>query len=230
MRNIVRKLLLGGAAGVLMPMMIATTGASASVTPSKGEAKPKPKYVHATTLKTQCKIYENILKAGVPERFWTQPTDYHVGVRYTTPFIAAPSGTHKYSLILDTARSKATPQINPHWGFIDQSCLKDPYAYSMAGQRLPDLQGVDGHGNVKAVALTAAHAGKKQIKLIHADSVGTLRDAPRSFVIGNVRAHDPFYITTAHCGQHAADTWILGYAPNSERWGYVEASHLPACR
>ena len=63
-----------------------------------------------------------------------------------------------------------------------------------------------------------------------ADRLSRSPTAARSFPIGNLRAGDPFRITTAHCGHHAGDVWILGYSPTAQRWGYVEAAHLPACR
>jgi hypothetical protein len=54
-------------------------------------------------------------------------------------------------------------------------------------------------------------------------------NAAKSFAIGNVRAGEPFYITKSRCGKNQPGGWILGYAPESGRWGYVQARHLPAC-
>ncbi|WP_101836086.1 hypothetical protein [Frankia canadensis] len=180
-------------------------------------------YTHSTTLKKDsCPVYENFPKNGVPARSWTKArrspngTTYHVGVRYTYK---------GYALILDYAAHG-----DPSWGFISRDCLRDPRAYDAQQHPLPDLKAIGGKSQTKAVPVSADHAGKKKGALIHPTSVGTLRSAPRSFVIGNVRPGDPFYITTAHCGHHTAQTWILGYAPKSGRWGYVEALHLPACQ
>src|SRR6185369_14863331 len=107
----------------------------------------------------------------------------------------------------------------------------DPHAYDADGHQLGDLRAIGGNKLTKDVAMSAAHAGKDQRTRLHIGSgdVGTLRNAGKSFAIGNVRTGDPFYITTEHCGQHAPESWILGYAPNSGRWGYVQARHLPAC-
>jgi hypothetical protein len=180
-------------------------------------------YTHSTTLKKEkCQVYENFPKDGVPERSWTKTrrsssgAAYHVGVRYTYK---------GYALILDYAKNS-----EPSWGFIAQDCLNDPRAYDAQQHPLPDLQAVGGNGRTKAVPVSADHTGKEKGALIHPDSVGTLRSAPQSFVIGNVRSGDSFYITTAHCGHPGPQTWVLGYAPQSGRWGYVQASHLPACR
>lgn len=181
-------------------------------------------YTHATTLKRDCAINANFPKAGVPPRSWTKKRRStkgklnHVGVRYTYK---------GYAMVFDSAR-----KVDPSWGFIPQSCLTDPYAYSEGdhGTRLPDLRAIGGNGHVKVVPVSAAHAGKTKHGPIHLGSNGSVRSAPRSFVIGNARKGDPFFITTTHCGHHSATTWILGYAPNSGRWGYVEAMHLPACR
>jgi hypothetical protein len=78
-------------------------------------------------------------------------------------------------------------------------------------------------------AAARRNSGKAQHGTIHLGSNGSLRSGARSFVIGNGIKGDTFRITTAHCGHHAKTAWILGYAPASGRWGYVEAMHLPAC-
>jgi hypothetical protein len=128
--------------------------------------------------------------------------------------------------VLDYARKS-----DPSWGFIPESCLTDPHAYSGGdhGSVLPDLRAIGGGGQVKAVPISAPHSGKAQHGTIHLGSNGSMRSAARSFVIGNGTKGDTFRITTAHCGHHAKTSWILGYAPSSGRWGYIEAMHLPAC-
>jgi hypothetical protein len=182
------------------------------------------KYTHASTLtQEQCTVFENYPKPGVPVRTWTaarrSPTGqtHHLGVRYTY---------NSYALVLDHSRT-----TSPSWGFVAKSCLTDPYAYDGAGHRLGDLSAIGGNGAVKAVPVSAAHDGKKTVATLHVGNgtVGTLRSAARSFVIGNVRDGDPFQITTAHCGHHNPEQWILGYAPDSGRWGYAQARVLPAC-
>lgn len=205
-------------AGVLAGVLV-------TVTTTAGAADAaKTHYTHPTTLKGNCAIHENVPKAGVPDRTWLKKRRSSsgrlnkVGVRYTYK---------GYALVLDYAKRK-----DPSWGFIARSCLTDPYARSGGdhGSRLPDLRAVGGHGTVVTVPISAPHSGRTRRKVIHLGSNASVRSGPRSFVIGNARTGDPFQITTAHCGHHSATTWILGYAPNSGRWGYVEAMHLPACR
>lgn len=106
-----------------------------------------------------------------------------------------------------------------------------PRAYDQSGSPLPDLRAPGGSGAVKDVPISAPHDGLSHDTTIHVGTgeVGTLRSGAKSFVIGNVRAGDPFQIPAAHCGTHTPESWILGYAPNSGRWGYVQAQHLPAC-
>lgn len=183
-------------------------------------------YTHATTLrKKSCRIYHNYPKRGVPARFWPKPRTSHgnrthVGVRYTYK---------GYSLVLDYARGG----VDPAWGFVAKSCLTDPKAYSRGsegGTPLPDLSAPGGNMQVKHVPIYAPHAGMTKRQLIHVGSTGSLRSGPKSFVIGNVSKGDPFYITRKPCGHHSAKGWILGYAPKSGRWGYVQVTHLPACR
>jgi hypothetical protein len=181
-------------------------------------------YTHPSALtQASCMIHANYPKAGVPDWGWTKQqrssrgTVYHVGVRYTYK---------DYALVLDLAKKG-----EPSWGFIAKSCLADPNAYDAQGHQLPDRRAIGGNGKPKDVAMSAPHAGKSRRALLHvgAGQVGSLRNAGKSFVIGNVRAGDPFYISTDHCGAHSPKAWILGYAPNSDRWGYVQAQHLPAC-
>ena len=181
-------------------------------------------YTHRSALnQTSCMIHANYPKAGIPDWGWTKQqrsprgTRAHVGVRYTYK---------DYALVLDHAKKN-----EPSWGFIAKSCLVDPHAYDAQGNRLPDLRAIGGNGKTKDVPISAPHAGKTKRTLLHvgAGEVGTIRSAGKSFAIGNVRAGDPFYITTEHCGTHNPDAWKLGYAPNSGRWGYVQARHLPAC-
>ncbi|MCK9896312.1 hypothetical protein [Frankia sp. AgB32] len=209
-----------------MPPLLALAMVAAVLAVAEGSASAgngSVNYTHSTTLSTsECPVFENFPKAEVPTRSWNKTrksssgSAFHVGVRYTYK---------GYALILDYAK-----QGDPTWGFIAQSCLTDPKAYDAQRHVLPDLQGVGGHGKPKTVPISADHAGKQKAGLIHLDSVGTLRSAPQSFVVGNARAGDPFYITAAHCGKHSTQKWILGYAPESGRWGYIQASHLPACQ
>ncbi|MCX4564703.1 hypothetical protein OHA02_52465 [Streptomyces phaeochromogenes] len=204
--------------------VLAATFSVLSAPAYAGNAKGD-KYTHATTLtRPSCFIHANYPKPGVPDWGWDKPQRsprggwFHVGVRYTYK---------GYALVLDYAKTG-----EPSWGFIAKSCLADPHAYNKHGQQLRDLRAVGGSGKTKGVLMSAPHAGKSKRALLQvgAGHVGTLRNAPKSFVIGNVRAGDPFYITTEHCGTHSFESWILGYAPNSGRWGYVQAQHLPACR
>jgi hypothetical protein len=178
-------------------------------------------YTHGSDLKSEsCQINENYPKPGVPTRTWTVTRTHKkskppVGVRYTYG---------PYAMVLDHTRGS-----NPHWGFIPRSCLTDPYAYS-GSTRLPDLTGVGGNGQPKAVPISAPHAGRHRAATIHTDGTASLRSGNHSFPIGNLRQGDPFQITTPHCGHHASNAWILGYSPTAQRWAYAEAAHLPACR
>ncbi|MFJ4408420.1 MULTISPECIES: hypothetical protein [unclassified Streptomyces] len=204
----------------------ATVAASASVlaAPAFAANGQGDKYTHSTTLsQPSCFIHANYPKAGIADWGWTKPQrspkggSYHVGVRYTY---------RGYALVKDYGAAG-----EPSWGFVATSCLTDPHAYDTHHRQLPDRRAVGGSGAVKSVAMSAPHAGKSKRGLVHVGTgqVGTLRDAGKSFAIGNVRAGDAFYLTTEHCGKHNTRAWILGYAPASGRWGFVQAAHLPAC-
>jgi hypothetical protein len=142
----------------------------------------------------------------------------HVGIRYTF------GGANGYALVLDYVRDS-----DPHWGFMEKRCLQDKHARGPRGETLDDLQAVGGDNKVKGVTLEAAHDGKNRRKEIHVDSTGTFRNRPKAFVIGNLEKSNTFVLPTESCGRHGADDWILGYAPRTDRWGYVQAKHLPAC-
>jgi hypothetical protein len=88
---------------------------------------------------------------------------------------------------------------------------------------------VGGNGKVKTVTLAADHQGKQRRKEIHLGSTGTLRNRPKAFVIGNLEKSNTFVLPTSSCGKQGPDEWILGYSPRGQRWGYVQALHLPAC-
>jgi len=204
-------------------IVLTATLAGAALTQSAHAGNGSVKYTHGSTLtQPTCTIHANYPKAGVPDWGWPKAQQSprgklnRVGVRYTVG---------AYALVLDYGRKG-----EPSWGFIAKSCLADPYAYDGAGHRLPDRRAVGGNGKPKTVLMSAPHKGKHRRALIHASETGTLRNAGKSFVIGNVQKGDPFYITKSRCGKHSAKAWILGYAPKSGRWGYVQAAHLPACR
>jgi hypothetical protein len=180
-------------------------------------------FTHGTTLqRDDCTIYENY---GRADRGWAKPmhspagTRWRVGVRYTVD--------PNWALVLDYGH-----RVDPQWGFIPRVCLTDSNAYNYTEDTvLPDRHGSGGGAGhpVKVVPFDIRPRTARATIHVRSGAVGTLRSAPASFVIGNVRGGDPFQITSAHCGSHNPDQWILGGAPNSGRWGYVQARHLPAC-
>jgi hypothetical protein len=190
--------------------------------PAVDASAAKTHWTHPTRLKRACAIHENLPKPGVPTRSRSLKAKHRVGVRYTYK---------GYALVLDYAKSKGAK-----WGFIAQSCLNDPHAHSEGdhGSPLPDQRAIGGktvnHKHViKTVKMSAPHAGKTRHTPLHTNSGGSLRDGKHSFVVGNARKGDIFYIATTHCGHHPRNAWILGYLSASGRWGYLEAQHLPAC-
>lgn len=130
------------------------------------------------------------------------------------------------ALVEVMARANHKPEkINPHWGFIDRSCLSRQLP-------LPALSGVGGDGQPRKVDINPdGSAGPGQGASLHITGNATVRDAPRAFVVGNLTSsrHDVFRIDTANC--HVGDTadWVHGYAPAARQWGYVQASHLSGC-
>jgi hypothetical protein len=187
-------------------------------------AQAAPRYTHPSTLTRDCMIHANYPKPGVPDWGWTKPARsprggaYHVGVRYTV--------NDSYAMVLDYDRGNRRPKVNPHWGFMARSCLTDPHAYH-GNTRLGHLRGVGGNGQPKDVPFAPSPGGRG--KTVQVNSYGTLRSAANSFPIGNVRDVDTFRITTSTCGRHHPEAWLFGYAPNSGRWGWVQATHLSGC-
>jgi hypothetical protein len=203
---------------LVKPLVVAVV-AAAAVLLVGSPAEATPVYTHTTTLTQDCMIHANYPKAGVPDWGWVKTrvnangSAYHVGVRYSV--------NQYYSLVEDYART-----ADPHWGFMASSCLTDPHAYNGTTQ-LGDRQGVGGDGATKTVPFQPA-AGSVG-KTVQVNGYGTLRSAAQSFVIGNIQNVDTFRIETATCGVHSPESWIRGYAPNSGRWGYVQAQHLSGC-
>ncbi|SHG21704.1 hypothetical protein SAMN05443575_1707 [Jatrophihabitans endophyticus] len=173
-------------------------------------------YMHTTHASKACLVHGNLPKTGVDKSYgWRVAKGHALPVRYTVG---------KYTMVIDRSRKHKAL----HWGFIAKSCLVDPYAYDTSKHRLKDRRGVGGDGKVKKVVV-APKAGHGR-KTLHVSSAGTLRNAPKSFVIGNVRAHETFVITKASCGHHGSSAWIFGHDKATGRWGYVQSKHLPACR
>jgi hypothetical protein len=206
---------IGKLAAVTLPVValtVALTGGAAQAN-----------FTHKSTIKQEgCTIFENY---GRSDRGWAKPvhsprgTRWTVGVRYTVDA--------NWALVLDYAHPH-----DPQWGFIPRACLTDPFAYNFQEtQRLPDRFGSGGGAGhpVKPVPFDIAPRTVRKTIHVRNGSVGTLRSAPSSFAIGNIRGGDPFQITKTSCGHHNPNDWILGGAPNSGRWGYVQARHLPAC-
>ncbi len=125
--------------------------------------------------------------------------------------------------MLDSHRADHRPKINPHYGFIRRSCLA-------AQLPLPPLTGVGGNGLTRKVHFNPVGSGRK-VTTLRITGNATLRDAPRAFVIGNLRSryHDTFVIGTQRCTVASRGSFVHGYAPAAHRWGYVEASHLTGC-
>jgi hypothetical protein len=207
--------------GKLCAVMVPAVALTVALTGGPAQAK----FTHNSTLTRGCTIHENYPLAGLPARNWNKPirsprgTRWNVGVRYTVDA--------NWALVLDYAHPH-----DPQWGFIERSCLTDPFAYNFQEtQRLPDRFGSGGGTGhpVKPVPFDIQPRTVRKTIHVGSGSVGTLRSAPSSFVIGNIRGGDPFQISRTTCGRHNPNQWILGGAPNSGRWGYVQARHLPAC-
>lgn len=200
------------AAAVLLPALPA----------SAAEPDSKTEYTHKTTLKRDCTMEEVLPGSGnARNRNYVKAARSngratHVGVRYTTG---------AYALVLDYARAKD----DLHWVFVSRDCLTNSRAYDRAGKPLPDETGTRGGPGTRRVDMgrQAAPTGGKTITL---SGRGTLRDAPRAFVIGNLRKDDRFTLRGNACHAANAQQWVYGYSSAAGRWGFVQAGHLPACR
>ena len=209
----------------------------------------KARYTNASNVKKDCAVHWNYPKQGLPDLQWQagpSTGSKTVGVRYTAG---------SYALILDYGRA---PRRNPArsgqfpwWGWIHKSCLVDPVARHFPdgtpGSKdrrdapdadgfaypLPNRKAVGGNNRPKTVNVSPSHRGQPR-KTIHFGSGGTLRSGPKQFAIGNVQDGWEFHITRDKCrtldgSPFKTTQWVFGYAPQAGRWGWAQASHLPAC-
>lgn len=218
--------------------LVALALALASLAMTAGPAHAaKPRYTNATNVARDCPIHWNYPKAGVsPDSTWPagpSTTTQRVGVRYTI---------NNYALVLDYSRAEAFP----HWGWIDRSCLVDGVARQFPegvtdvsdrpdenARALGEAEAVGGDNSIRTVDISAPHNGGTRAT-IHLGTGGTLRSGPKKFATGNLDASWEFRINRDRCrtldgGAFNPDQWVLGYSPNADRWGYVQARHLPAC-
>lgn len=221
--------------GSLIP---AATAANAAA------AKPKVHYTNSTRVKAdgpQCAIHWNYPHAGVTDHAWpagpSTPSKI-VGVRYTAG---------GYALVRDGGRQRA--HTAPWWGWINTTCLLDPYARKFPrvahprdlanrpdpdsyAPRLPSHHATRGNNSVIYIDITPKPGHRKG--RVRVGSTGTLRNAPQKYVTGNLAAGWVFQITRAHCrrldGQpFKPSQWVFGYSANAHRWGWIQARHLPDC-
>jgi len=205
--SLCRRARMGGVvyAKISAPLLVGITIAALL---GPGQAAAKPRYTKSVKLTHACRIFENFPGAGVPPRSWMKPKSGRVGLRYNV--------TPDQALVLDYARGEHSPKINPHWGFISRECLKEQLPK-------PDLIGVGGDGNDKRVDFAPAPAPTVGTRSVLGRT--TLRSGPKSFVIGNLKRADDFGITS-NCSGHSSTSFVLGYAPVAQRWGWVQSANL----
>jgi hypothetical protein len=207
--NIARTLATAGAA------LAVTSSLAAATSPAAAGTYPR-NWMMPTHLERACDVYTNYPKAGVAARTWPLGAGAHVKVRYNV--------NGDWALIQDTARANRKPhQINPHYGFIQRSCLARQLP-------LPALKGIGYDREPRTVRFNPAGNGRR-VKTLHVSGNATMRDAVRAFVIGNLSSayHDTFVVGTRRCVVASRGSFVHGYAPAARRWGYVQASHLPGC-
>jgi len=186
---------------------MAWAGVFAPAVSEGSQALAKPRYTKSTELKGPCPILENSPMAGVPLRTWTKDSG-RVGIRYNVD--------DRYALVLDYARASAKPEVNPHWGFIDRLCLK--------GQlHKGHLRATGGDGRDTRVPFSPRPDRTVGTRMARGNA--TLRSGAKSFAIGNLEAGDSFDITR-HCSSQSSSSFVFGYAPVAQRWGWVQSSRL----
>ncbi|MEV0167346.1 hypothetical protein [Nonomuraea fuscirosea] len=202
---------------------------------------PKVHYTNQTKVTKDCPIHWNYPHEGVNDQTWPAGPSTGskiVGVRYTTAH---------YALVRDGQRQRA--QTAPWWGWIEKDCLLDKVARKFprverprdrANQpdpedyapRLDDWWATGGNNIPKRVDITPSHRPiKGQVSV---STAGTIRNGPNKFAIGNVGPGWTFQIARSQCRRlngrpYKPSQWIFGYSPDARRWGWVQATHLPAC-
>ncbi|MET9292596.1 hypothetical protein [Streptomyces sp. NPDC003077] len=213
--------LLGALAALLLVPLPTANAAQPAASPKGATSSPlvpavrsyPPNWLMGTHLTRGCAVYENFPMKGVRHRAWHLDRGARVGVRYNVG--------DRWALVQDRDRASQRPKVNPHYGFVNRSCLAKQLP-------LPSLQGVGNDGSVRRVDFNPVGDGRKAAHL-RVSGHATLRDAVHAFVIGNLRPGDRFVIGTRTCVVHGPHAYVHGYAPAARRWGYVEATHLPDC-
>jgi hypothetical protein len=171
-----------------------------------------------------CAVHPNYPKEGVlgNDIGWTIDTTDIVAWRYNV--------NETWAMISD---KKYRGTGHPWWGFTHRDCIgtsiggehfPTPTSSYPAGRPAPSriLEGRSGvesdHYRTVDFRLPAAHVIDNHKRI---DTMGTLRDAPNRFVIGNVFP-----------GWHVQQTdqrdagWTKVYVPNAKRWGWVQDIHF----
>jgi hypothetical protein len=230
-----------GLSGAAAAAPAAPTGSTPARVDQVQKRLPKVHYTNRTKVKKNCPIHWNYPRRGVNDQTWPagpSTTSKIVGVRYTT--------VH-YALVRDGQRQKI--HAAPWWGWMAKKCLVDPVArkfprvnspHDLASRRDPEAYAphlanrwaTGGDNTPKHVDITPH---PRKIKgSVGVGTAGTLRNGPKKFATGNVAPGWTFKITRANCrrlnGQpYKPSQWVFGYSPDARRWGWVQATHLPAC-
>ncbi len=176
----------------------------------------------------ECQVYPNYPDQGVigNNTSWKIAPGDIVGWRYNV--------NDTWAMISDKKYRKNTNQ-QPWWGFVQRRCIggsvggehfPTPTSHYPAGQPIPNriLEGrSDGNDAVEHYKKVDFRPSPAPVVNDHQQitSMGTLRDAPNDFVIGNVL---PGWHVQLTAQRNAG--WTKVYVPNAKRWGWVENIHF----
>jgi hypothetical protein len=177
------------------------------------------------TVRHSCAVHPNYPRRGVRDNDigWTIAPGDVVAWRYNASRLWAMVSDRKFN---NTA--------HPWWGFVKMRCIGRsiggehfPTATSSypAGRPVPKRRrqgrstppGLWAHVDLTPPGATITGTQK-------ACSMGTLRDAPNNFVIGNVAAGWHVRLTDQHRGG-----WVKVYVPAALRRGWFETGHFTGC-
>jgi hypothetical protein len=179
------------------------------------------------TVKHTCTVHPNYPRHGVKDNDigWRIGPGDVVGWRY--------NASRTWSMVSDRKFRGST--THPWWGFVRRRCIGRsiggehfPTATSTypAGRPVPTRRrqgrsappGLWAHVNLSPPGATVTNTVK-------VCSIGTLRDAPNNFVIGNV-VNTNWHVRVT--GQTQGG-WVKVYVPAALRWGWFETGHLTGC-
>lgn len=210
---------------LIVAVLVLTAGLAMVASRPAAAAKRNIALILDYTVAYSCPVYPNYPKEGVigNQIGWSIAPGDIVGWRYNI--------NDTWAMVSD---KKYRNTSHPWWGITPRACIgtsvggepfPTPESSYPAGRPIPNRL-LEGRSAVEAdhyaaVDFRPSPRGTEVDPYRQINSMGTLRDAPNSFVIGNVFPGWHVHTMDQHSGG-----WTFVYVPNAKRWGWVLDMHF----